>query len=244
MEFSEFYNICKSVFAANPQLPRIDEDKANMLYFLTNRMLEVNKTMNLTAIKDENAIILRHYADSLMISEFLSPNSSIMDVGCGAGFPTLPLAIFRPDLKITALDSTSKRIEYVRNTAEMLNLRNVTAISERAEVLGNSSEYREKFDYATARAVAALPVLTELCMPFVKTGGQFIAMKAQKGDEELSASMNAISKCGGELKNSYVKELNDANGSAETRIIIVVSKIKHTPNEFPRHFSKISKKPL
>ena len=82
-----------------------------MLYFLTNRMLEVNKTINLTAIKDENAIILRHYADSLMISEFFSPNSSIIDVGCGAGFPTLPLAIFRPDLKITALDSTSKRIE-------------------------------------------------------------------------------------------------------------------------------------
>ena len=244
MEFSDFFDYCKAVFAENPILPAVDEDKAHKLFLLTNTMLDVNKTMNLTAIKDEKAIILRHYADSLMISSFLAPSSCVIDVGCGAGFPTLPLAIFRPDLKITALDSTAKRIDYVSRTAKMLGLDNVTAIAERAEVLGNSKEYRETFDYATARAVAALPTLTELCLPFVKIGGQFVAMKAQKGDEELALSSNAITKCGGELSSSNFISLVDVDQNEETRTIIVINKSKQTPKEFPRHYSKISKRPL
>lgn len=244
MEFNTFYDLCKEIFSVNTGLPPIDEDKANKLYLLTNRMLDVNKTMNLTAIKEEKAIILRHYADSLMISEHLAANSSIIDVGCGAGFPTLPLAIFRPDLQITALDSTAKRIEYVRQTTELLGLNNVTAIAERAECIGNSKDYREQFDYATARAVAALPILTELCLPFVKIGGQFVAMKAQKGTDEVSASKTAIKKCGGDLTHSIVKSLIDIDKSAENRTIVVISKCAQTPREYPRHYSKISKKPL
>ena len=244
MEFKDFYEVCKRIFELNKGLPSLDEKKAEKLYMLTERMLEVNKSMNLTAIKEEKAIILRHYADSLFVSEYIEQNARVIDVGCGAGFPTLPLAIFRPDLQILALDSTSKRIEYVKQTAKLLELDNVTAMAERAETLGNSLDYREKFDYATARAVAAMPVLTELCMPFVRVGGKYVAMKAQKADEELSLSMGAITKCGGKLNQSIIKPLTDIDNSEENRTLILVDKIKPTPKEFPRHYSKISKKPL
>lgn len=244
MDFIDFYNCCKETFAANKCLPAPSEEQVHKLFDLTDRMLEVNKKMNLTAIKEHEAIILKHYADSLMISPFLTEGATVIDVGCGAGFPTLPLAIFRPDLKITALDSTQKRIDYVKSTAELLNLDNVNAICSRAEELANNSAYREGFDFATARAVAALPVLTELCLPFVKIGGKFVAMKGQKGELEATEAANAIVKCGGELIKTHSLALYAPNGESEARIINEIAKISRTPKEFPRHFSKISKKPL
>ncbi len=244
MEFNEFFKACETIFSKNPYLPALDEQKAKKLFLLTEHMLTINETMNLTAIKDEKAIILQHYADSLAICTEIKENSTVIDVGCGAGFPTLPLAIFRPDLKITALDGTAKRIEYVKQTAKILKLDNVTAIADRAETMAQKQEFREKFDYATARAVAALPVLTELCLPFVKVGGKFVAMKAQKANEELELSMTAIDKCGGKLESKQFKELTDTDSTVLTRVIITVSKTKSTPREFPRHYSKISKKPL
>ncbi len=244
MDFNEFYEHCVAIFQANPNLPALDNKKASKLYELTKRMLEINEHMNLTAIKDEKGIILRHYADSLAICEYIKPNSTIIDVGCGAGFPTLPVAIFRPDISITALDSTAKRIDYVKETAKRLELDNVTAIAERAEILGRDSKYREKFDYATARAVASLPVLTELCLPFVRVGGQFIAMKASKAEDEIDASANAIAKCGGELARQIHAPLRSADGDLETRVIVISTKTRHTPPDLPRHYSKISKKPL
>ena len=244
MEFNEFYGVCKQIFALNEHLPCLDEQKVKKLHTLTTHMLETNKVMNLTAIKDESAIILRHYADSLAVSKYIREGSTVIDVGCGAGFPTLPLAIFRPDLKITALDSTAKRIEYVRSVAKLLDLDNVTVIAERAEILANSPDHRESFDFATARAVASLPILTELCLPFVRIGGSFIAMKAQKADEELSSSLSAISKCGGKLDKSLSSPLTSIDGCSESRSLIVISKIRPTPKELPRHYSKISKKPL
>ena len=244
MQFKEFYDLCCDIFGANKGLPSVDERKAEKLFALTEHMLKVNENMNLTAIKDERAIILRHYADSLAVSKYIKEGARIIDVGCGAGFPTLPLAIFRPDLSISALDSTAKRIQYVQSTANLLGLDNVTAIAARAEELANNSSYRECFDYATARAVASLPVLTELCLPFVRLGGEFVAMKAQKATEELSLSANAIKKCGGTLISADPEPLFDTDGSSESRTIIVVRKTALTPKEFPRHFSKISKKPL
>lgn len=244
MNFLEFYNCCKQIFAANEGLPVPTEEQAQRLYTLTERMLEVNKSMNLTAIKEPEAIILRHYADSLMISPYLNEGASVIDVGCGAGFPTLPLAIFRPDLQILALDSTSKRIEYVRQTASLLGLSNVSAISARAEELASDKQYREKFDFATARAVASLPVLSELCLGFVKVGGKFVAMKGQKGASELADAANAIAKCGGKHLASHALELRAPSGDSEARVITEIAKISPTPREFPRHFSKISKKPL
>ena len=244
MNYNEFYDCCKKIFSVNRGLPQIDDEKAEKLYLLTNYMLEVNKTMNLTAIKDEKSVILRHYVDSLTISQYIGDESNLIDVGCGAGFPTLPLAIFRTDIKITALDSTTKRIEYIKDTCKLLKIDNVTAISERAETAANSEKYREKFDYATARAVASLPVLTEICLPFVRKNGYFIAMKAQKADDEIANSKNAIDKCGGELKKTVSQLLIDLESNTEKRNIVIIMKERYTPKEYPRHYSKISKKPL
>ncbi len=244
MIFEEFKTWVLQAFAQNLPTLAVDDEKIHKLFLLTEHMLEVNKSMNLTAIKDEKAVIFRHYVDSLLVCNFFKPNSEIIDVGCGAGFPTLPLALFRPDLQITALDGTAKRIEYVKQTAALLELGNVTAISGRAEELAHASDYREKFDYATARAVAALPILSELCLPFVKVGGEFIAMKASKADEELTASQNSICKCGGAVKAFEWRELKENREISDSRAIIVVSKIANTPKDLPRHYSKISKKPL
>ena len=244
MEFNEFYAYCQQVFGANDYLPSVDEDKSLKLYKLTEHMLEVNKHMNLTAIKDEKSVILKHYADSLAVSKYIPEGSNIIDVGCGAGFPTLPLAIFRPDLRITALDSTAKRINYVKETAKMLDLSNVTAIESRAEDMASNVDHREKYDVATAIAVASLPILAELCLPFVKPDGQFIAMKSQKTSEEVDASANAIKKCGGELDAVIQLKLSDGAESSEDRTLVIVDKKVRTPKEFPREFSKIKKKPL
>ena len=244
MDFTEFYNISLEIWAKNTFLPPLTEATAQKLYELTVRMLDVNRSMNLTAIKDEESVILRHYADSLAISAYIPVGAKVIDVGCGAGFPTLPLAIFRSDISITALDSTAKRIEYVKQTSNILSLNNVTAIAERAEVLASNQSYRESFDVATARAVAAMPILTELCLPLVKVGGRFVAMKAAKGDDEAKISANAITKCGGKLISIDERPLYDRNNNSEQRVIISVSKETNTPKEFPRHYSKISKKPL
>ena len=215
-----------------------------MLYQLTLRMLEVNRVMNLTAITNEKSIILRHYVDSLMISRHLPINSRVIDVGCGAGFPTLPLAIFRPDLRITALDGTAKRIRYVEETARMFSLSNVTAIAGRAEEYAQKAEYRERFDVVTARAVAALPMLSELCLGFARVGGTMVAMKAQQAEEEIAAARNGISLCGGEISEVLATNLLSDDGSLECRTLVLIDKKKNTPQKYPRHFSKISKNPL
>lgn len=212
------------------------------LYALTERMLTVNEYMNLTAITDIDEIILKHYVDSLMISKYIPTDASVIDVGCGAGFPSLPLAIARPDLTITALDSTAKRVNYISETAELLGVTNIIAIAARAEEAANVPSYREKFDIACARAVARLNVLSELCIPFVKVGGSFVAMKANAA-EELSEAEKAIEKLGGELVSTDRFDLvSEAN--AEPRCIISVKKVSQTPKNYPRNNSQIKKKPL
>ncbi len=242
MERSAFILECQRAFDVNEMV--CSEEQAAQLYDLTVRMLEVNQTMNLTAITDEKAIILRHYADSLTISRYIPENTRVIDVGCGAGFPTLPLAIFRPDLQITALDGTAKRIRYVEETAKMLSLPNVTAIAGRAEEYAQNSEYRERFDIATARAVAALPMLSELCLGFVRVGGAMIAMKAQQAADEVEMAKNAIFQCGGALEKVLSCSLIQDDGQKEQRKLVLIQKIKNTPQKYPRHFSQISKKPL
>lgn len=244
MEFAVFKEKCIEIFAKNASLLTPSEKEIELLFALTQRMLEVNKSMNLTAITDEDSIILKHYADSLTVSEYIPQGARVIDIGCGAGFPTLPLAIFRPDLDITALDGTAKRIEYVKQTSKMLGLDNVTAIAGRAEEYAAKPEYRECFDVATARAVAALPVLSELCLPFVKKGGAFVSMKASQGEQELENARNAIRLCGGS-EAICDKLLLTADGeNFETRVIIKTQKTALTPTKYPRHYSQISKKPL
>ena len=242
MSREEWPTECHRLFELN-ELPCSDS-LAEKLYLLTERMLEVNKTMNLTAIKDEKAVILRHYVDSLKISAHIPEGASVIDVGCGAGFPSLPLALARPDLKIVALDGTAKRIRYVAETAEMLGATNLTAIAGRAEEYAMMPEYREKFDVVTARAVAALPVLCELCVPFARLGGQMIAMKSQQAEEELGAAQNCIKLCGGVVVDKLPCSLTADGVEIEERKLIFIEKRSHTPRIYPRHFSKISKKPL
>lgn len=241
MNQTEFIKECQELFSLNRM--SCSETQAIQLFKLTERMLEVNKTMNLTAITEEKAVILKHYVDSVMISDAIPQGATVIDVGCGAGFPTLPLAIFRPDLKITALDSTAKRIRYVEETASLLSLENITAIAGRAEEYGNNPLFRERFDIVTARAVANLQVLCELCLPFAKENGLMVSMKAQRASEELSAARNCISLCGGKLESMTYKELLGGEVSEE-RNLILIRKEKETPKKYPRHFSKISKNPL
>ena len=244
LEFQIFKQKCIDIFAKNSFLPIPTDEQTEKLWQLTDIMLEVNKSMNLTAITDEEAVILKHYADSLTVCADIPENARLIDIGCGAGFPCLPLAIFRPDVSILALDSTAKRIEYVKSTAKKLGLNNLSAVAARAEDLAVKNEYREKFDIATARAVAALPILTELCLPYVKTGGYFIAMKGSQGETELEAARNAIGTCGGEIVEIRKPDLTTDGVAFERRFIAKIKKITQTPAKYPRHYSQISKKPL
>ena len=209
---------------------------------LAEIMLEENEKYNLTAITEPDKIALLHFADSVTVAKHLKDGASIVDVGCGAGFPTLPLAIVRPDLKITAIDSTQKRVTYVNETAAKLGLTNVKAICVRAEDFGKT-DGREKFDYATARAVAALPVLLELCLPLVRVGGEMLAMKGKNAEYELSASKKAISLLGGKFKSlEEIKLIGD--GEDALHPIVKIAKATKTPASYPRAYAQISKKPL
>ena len=241
---SEFISEFDRIIELNPHIVKPTTEQVEQLFALTEIMQEVNSYMNLTAITDLTGVILKHYVDSLAVSPYIPENSTVIDVGCGAGFPSLPLAITRPDLLITPLDSTAKRIRYVQDTADKLGLANISAVAARAEEYGNKLEHRESFDVAVARAVADLPVLTELCLPFVKVGGCFVSMKAAKGDEELEKASNAIKVCGGKVKDIVRSDITANSVDFEQRRLFVIEKSQHTPNNYPRNFGRIQKKPL
>lgn len=239
----DFTSKLTKIFSANGLSSYLSLDRMKKFYDLTVRMLTENEKYNLTAITDVDKIILNHYADCVMMAAKLQKNARIIDVGCGAGFPSLPLAIVRPDLKITAMDSTAKRVNYVAETAVMLGLDNLTAVTMRAEDGGKNPEYREKYDYATARAVAEMRVLTELALPFVKVGGQMVAMKGKNAEFELSSAKKAIATLGG--RNTICENITlHGDGEELTHPLIIIDKKEKTPSTYPRPFAQISKKPL
>lgn len=245
-EIIDFKSKARRIFAENGLSELISEQHIEKFEQLTEIMQEVGKTMNLTAIKDVDEIIAKHYADSLMAADtkIIPIGASVIDVGCGAGFPSFPIAILRPDLKITGVDSTAKKINYVNETAIALELSNLSAHSARAEdECGEKGEAREKYDVVCARAVASLPVLCELCLPYIKVGGRFVALKARSAGEELEAAASAIKILGGKLNSVVEKELS-FNGETEKRNIIIIDKVAKTPSLYPRQYSKISSKPL
>ncbi len=218
------------------------KEKCDSFYELTDYLLSENARYNLTAITDPHEMILRHYADSAASARYLPPKTSLLDVGCGAGFPSLPLAILRPDLRVTALDSTAKRVDFVTAVAARLGLSNVSGICARAEDFARG-DGREAFSAVTARAVANLRVLSELCIPAVKVGGLFLAMKAKSAAEELRDATHAIAALGARLEKEESFSLRDGEESL-SRTALLIRKGKATPPEFPRPYARILKKPL
>lgn len=218
-------------------------DICEKFYVLTIRMLEENEKYNLTAITEPSKIILNHYLDCATLASRLPKGARVADIGCGAGFPTLPMALLRPDLEIVAIDSTAKRVNYVAETAKLLGLGNVTALCMRAEDGGKNAELREKFDIVTARAVAEMRILCELCMPYVKVGGKFVAMKGKNAEFELTAAKKAIATLGG--RNTKVETITlKYDGEELSHPLIFIDKKEKCPTTYPRPYAQISKKPL
>ena len=199
-----------------------------------------NEKINLTAITSPEGIALLHFADSLTLLSCgsLKEGASLIDVGTGAGFPSVPLCIMRPDMKFTMMDSLNKRLVFLEQVKDRLGL-NFEIVHGRAEELGKKPEYREQFDFATARAVAQLNVLSEYCLPFVKPGGSFLAMKGPSGRDETESAEKAIGLLGGKLS-----EIKEFSLGENTRQVVMIDKISPTPERYPRQSGKIKKVPL
>ena len=214
------------------------------LEFTYMRLLqEWNEKINLTAILEDEEIIKKHFIDSIKAfkrDEF-KKNVNMIDVGTGAGFPGIPIAIMNPNINVTLLDSLNKRIKFLDIVISKLGLKNIKTIHSRAEDGGKNRDLREKFDIATSRAVANMTVLSEFCLPFVKVGGSFVALKGPLVDEELNQSRNAIGTLGGKLQDVIKVDIEDTELKHN---IVVVNKVKECPMSFPRKAGMVTKKPL
>lgn len=202
-------------------------------------LLEWNEKMNLTAITAHDEIIHKHFVDSVSFHALLPKGAHLIDVGTGAGFPGLPLKIVRPDLTVTLMDALKKRLTFLDAVCEDLSLTDIKTLHMRAEDAGNAPLCREQFDAACARAVAALPVLCEYCMPLVKKGGVFLALKGPDGREEAEKSKKAIKILGGELV-----EIRDVCWQNMEHVVIVIRKTSHTPSKYPRKAGKPKNSPI
>lgn len=205
-------------------------------------LIEWNSFMNLTSITDKNEVILKHFADSIALFRYLNlSDESLIDVGTGAGFPGIPLKIVCPKLKVTLVDSLNKRVNFLNEVIGCLNLEDIFTVHSRAEDLAHNDVYREKFDYCVPRAVANLSTLSELCLPFVKTGGYFIPYKSEKTSEEISAAHNAIAILGGKLDK--VEEYYLPNTDM-LRTLVFISKKKSSPKKYPRKAGTPTREPI
>ena len=239
MEFSEFKE--KMIINVDKLGINLSEIQLKQFYNYMNLLIEWNEKINLTAITEPDEIILKHFVDSLTISKYISDGTKVVDVGTGAGFPGIPLKIVRQEIYIILLDSLQKRINFLDEVINELNLEKITTVHSRVEDFGKNKEYREEFDIATSRAVANLATLSEYLLPLVKVGGKVISMKGSLIQEELENSKNAIKILGGKIEK--VDEF-DLPNSDISRNIVLIDKIKTTPNRYPRKAGEPSKKPL
>lgn len=205
-------------------------------------LLEQNQLFNLTAIKTPEGAALLHFADSLTLSEYLPEGAKILDIGSGAGFPAIPIAIARSDIQVTALDSTLKRVNFINSAAKMLGLDNLTAVCHRAEEV-TGSEFKESFDIVTARAVAAYPILLELCLPAVKVGSKFVAMKSKDVSRETSGIERVSKLLAISTPKFNYSEIHHDDESFE-RCIVEVIKNAPTPPKYPRAYAQIKREPI
>ena len=230
------YSFCRKVFEENELV--LTEEVYKKLDIYAEFLVQTNKVINLTAIIDPADILVKHFADSISITRYVdfAEGMKAIDVGTGAGFPLLPVKIYIPEIRITLLDGNNKRIRFLSELCEKISV-DAECIHERAELLARNEEYREQYDVATARAVSAMPVLTEYCMPFVKKGGIFCAMKGPS--EDIKAASNAVKLLGGVIEDDINYQIN-----GEQRRVVIVKKISDISPKYPRPSGKIKSKPL
>ena len=236
MEYEEF----RKEFTKYNKLFEISENEIEKFYQYMKLLLEWNEKINLTAITDEEEIIKKHFIDSLTISKLIKEDTSVVDVGTGAGFPGMPLAITKK-VNVTLVDSLNKRINFLNIVKDSIKLENVNTVHSRAEEVGENEKYREKFDYVTSRAVANLSVLSEYVLPLVKIGGKCICMKGSNVEEEVEESKKAINILGGKIEKIDTFFLADTD---MVRNIVSIKKQKVTPNKYPRKAGIPAKEPI
>lgn len=217
----------------------LSDEKIEMFDKYASLLVEWNAKFNLTAIKDPDGIVVKHFVDSLAVLSENKLEGSLIDVGTGAGFPGLPLLIASDNLDVTFLDSTGKKIKFIETVLDELGLFADT-FNARAEEAAKDDYLRENFDFATARAVSNLRDLSEYCLPFVKVGGKFISMKSAKTDEEIRDAKEAIKVLGGEIERINSFELADCG----ERTLVYIKKVRPTPTKYPRNYSQIVKNPI
>lgn len=219
----------------------IDDKAFERLDKYAQMLVETNKSFNLTAITEPDDVTVKHFADCLTLfgKVNIPENAKIIDVGTGAGFPGLVLLITRPDIKMTFLDSTKKKLGFIQNVLDETGV-SAEVVHARAEEAGQNPQYREKFDFATARAVANLTNLSEYCLPLVKVGGKFVSMKAAASDEEIASAKKAIGILGGKIEEDIIFDLTDGM----PRRIVEIKKLSQTPTKYPRPSAKIAKNPI
>lgn len=220
----------------------IDDELSKKLEIYGELLREWNEKINLTAILDDEGVALKHFLDCLLVGKYagFKKGERIIDVGTGAGFPGLVLAAAYPETSVTLLDSTGKKLKAVADIAEQMDVTNVQIVHMRAEDAGKKPEFRQQFDYATARAVAELRVLLEYTLPFVKVGGSFLSLKGASAIDEIDGAKASLKALGGKIE--VINEFSLPGG--DKRAIINVKKISHIPPKYPRVSAQIAKKPL
>ncbi|ERI90522.1 16S rRNA methyltransferase GidB [Clostridiales bacterium oral taxon 876 str. F0540] len=220
-----------------------DEDKYNKLMQYKDLVIEWNEKINLTAITEEEEFIKKHFVDSIKAFRSLELKNSkkIIDVGTGAGFPGIPIKIIQPSVEVVLLDSLNKRVNFLNEVINKLGLKGITAIHGRAEDFAQDKKYREAFDAAVSRAVANMAVLSELCIPYVKVNGYFIALKGPAVDEEIKEGLKAVTTLGGAVERVIEVEVEDTDLNHN---LVIIKKVKETPKVYPRKAGTASKKPI